>query len=259
MGQLLITFDDLISFYKDENKAKKSLEQYRYWFPVYDSTTLSGLIADLMCDGHLQGEPWWRFDYTYKHSKEKDRFENEVYALFKIKGRGRPCTTNKYSTTFNYGVNCKPLARLLYLCGVPSGNKVLTKYSIPLWILNNKENFRRFVQRFFTCEGSVWGGASPGIRVEIWKEVSIMNNCIELLDSISNHLEKFFNIKTTRTFTTKAKNIRKDGNITKPLRIYIKRKDSIITFHREIRFEDKNKQNKLTNIIRIKKWDETGR
>jgi len=256
-GQLLITSNDVLKLYKSNAKAKKQLYRYKSWFPLIGSKKLSGVVADLMCDGHLQGDPWWRFDYTFKLFEEKNRFENEIFSLFGIKGRARPCTTNKFSKTFNYGVNCRPLARLLCLCGVPSGNKVLTKYSIPHWILNDKENFRRFVQRFFTCEGTAWGGTSPGIRIEVWKKISIMDNCKDMLDTISIYLDKFFKIKTTRTFTTKSQNKRKDGNITKPLRIHIKRKDSIITFHNEIGFEDKAKQKKLINII--KTWDGKGR
>lgn len=256
MGQLLNT-KEILNFYKLPERGERILRKYNHWFPIEPSERLAGIIADLMCDGHLQGEPYWRFDYTFKLNKEKERFENEIYSLFKIKGKSRPCKTNKFSKTFNYGVNCKLLARVLYLCGVPAGNKVLTKYSIPVWILNDKENFRRFTQRLFTCEGTAWGGPSPGIRIEIWKEVSIMNNCRKMLETISIYLEKFFRIKTTKVFTTKSQNKRKDGNITKPLRICIKRKDSIIKFYNEIGFEDKIKQQKLRNMV--KTWDGLGR
>lgn len=248
-GLLLITYKDLFKLYKSEPKAKIALEKYNFWFPAIGSPQLAGLVADLMCDGHLQGDPWWRFDYTFKFFDEKKRFENELYSLFKIKGRARQCTTNKLSKTFNYGVNCRQLARLLNLCGVPFGNKVYKSYSVPEWILSDRENFRRFVQRAFSCEGTVWTGNNPGIRLEFWKEESLLDSGKKFLGAISFYLYKYFKIQTTNVFTGASQNVHKDGSITKPLKFNIKRKESIINFHKEIGFENNHKQLKLKEIV----------
>ena len=255
-GQLLITYKDLLNLYMNEEIGNLYIRKYKKWFPILGSVELSGIIADLMSDGHLQGKPRWRFDYTYKNEDEKERFEKELISLFNIKGKSRPCTTNKFSKTYNYGVNCKALGRVMYLCGVPTGNKVLKKYSIPKWILDDREFFRRFIQRLFTCEGTVWEGKSPGIRIELWKEVSILKNLAKMLKSISFYLNKHFNIITTEVFTTKDHNMRKDGAITKPIRMHIKRKASIIKFHNEIGFEDKVKSKKLSRVVN--KWGHWG-
>ena len=47
------------------------------------------------------------------------RFAREIYNLFKVKEKVMNCKTNHYGT-MNYGVNCKPLVRVLKLIGVPS-------------------------------------------------------------------------------------------------------------------------------------------
>ncbi|MBI5060694.1 MAG: hypothetical protein HZB67_00090, partial [Candidatus Aenigmarchaeota archaeon] len=90
-GQILITYKDMFKMYKTKGRAKLALYPYQFWFPIKSSPSLAGLVADLMCDGHLQGDPMWRFDYTFKFFGEKCRFENVLYELFKIKGKERPC------------------------------------------------------------------------------------------------------------------------------------------------------------------------
>jgi hypothetical protein len=248
MGRLL-SLESVVKTYKSKESANKALSPYSHWFPIKESERLSGIVADLIGDGHLQGEPKWRIDYTSKDCAELERFGNQIYYLFGVKGKPRSCTTNKFSKSFNYGINCKPLARVLFLCGVPSGNKVLREFRVPKWILKDKDNFREFARRLFTCEGSVWLGSSYGVKIEMWKHEEIFNNGIEFFNQIKHGLDIHFGIKTTKVFTIKDWNMRKDGKITKALRLYIKRKDSLYKFYRYIGFENKGKQNKLKELL----------
>ena len=50
---------------------------------------LAGIVADIMGDGHLQGPPKWRMDYTSKDITELERFNNEIKGLFGYSGKIR--------------------------------------------------------------------------------------------------------------------------------------------------------------------------
>lgn len=245
---VLITFNDIRREYASLSRESASLRKYSYIFPIEASESLAGVIADLLGDGHLQKKSAWRFDYTSKDKKELLRFENELYKLFKIKGKIRKCYGNKWKTSYNYGVNNSVLARAIYLCGVPFGAKVAKKFRVPKWIMQNKNYFRFFVRRLFACEGYVWHGPSPGIGINMWKKTYLKNNGATFFNDIKSGLWKFFSIKTTKVFTYKARSNNKDGD-TIPLKFYIKRKESIRKFYDHIGFGSKEKQFKLRLLV----------
>jgi intein-encoded DNA endonuclease-like protein len=83
-----------------------------------------------------------------------------------------------------------------------------------------------------------------------------MNKSIDLLESgsifffqIKDGLEKHFGIKSTNSFTDNRVVVRKDGIKTKPIRLKIKRRQSVQKFATLIGFEDKVKQKKLLKAI----------
>ena len=99
---VILRYKDILPLYKTRGYRLKELEKYKFWFPISHSEKLAGIIADLICDGHLQGDPKWRIDYTSKSKKEIRRFSRELFYLFKIKGKIRKCNTNKFALTYNY-------------------------------------------------------------------------------------------------------------------------------------------------------------
>ena len=103
----------------------------------------------------------------------------------------------------------------------------------------------------FTCEGTIWLENSPGIGLAMWKNKNLKQDGVFFLNSLRIGLKKFFNIQTTRIFSY---SVPKDFK-TVPLKFYIKRKDSIIKFYKEIGFEHTEKQLKLVNLIR--KWGQS--
>jgi len=246
-NKVLLNFEDVLNTYKLKERGVKALKNYRYWFPLMPSVGLAGIVADLMGDGHLQGKPNWRLDYTSKYTEELKRFENEVFILFGLKGKIRDCKTNKYNTK-NLGINTKPLGRVLKLIGVPTGAKVLTAFSVPQWILNDKELFSRFVNRLFSCEGCV-DVPSKGIELKMYKSLALIENGIKFFEEIKEQLDKYFGIKTTRPFLEGRTNIRKDGIVTKGIRLKIKNRESLVNFRRYVGFEDKEKADKLDKLV----------
>ena len=249
----LLKAGDLFKLYKSKFYGLKAINNHSEWFPIFASPQLAGIVADLMGDGHLQGEPKWRLDYTSKRKKELRRFGKEIFKLFFVKGKIRPCNGNKWGTSFNYGVNCKPLARVFYLLGVPIGRKIKKEFLIPEWILNDKECFRMFIMRLFDCEGCVSvEGSSSFISIEMWKAEEHLDNGIEFFKEIKSGLKKHFDIQTTNIFLNGVVSVKKDGSRVRGIRLRIKRFKSLVNFYKEIGFDNQQKQNKLIKVLKIK-------
>jgi hypothetical protein len=244
--EVLVDFDTVLSSYSSVYHGKIALSRYKNWFPIMPSSKLAGIIADLMGDGHLQNFPKLRIDYTSKSINELNRFNNEIKSLFGVSGKIRKCKTNNYGT-MNLGINNKPLARVLKLICVPTGQKVLKDFMIPGWILENKHFFSRFINRLFCCEAHV-DLSSKCIDIKMYKSRENMKSGILFFEQIKNNLEKHFNIKSTKPFLTKF-HIRKDGKEIIGVRLKIKNMVSLQRFHKFIGFDNKEKMKRLSQII----------
>lgn len=246
---VILRYRDLLKTYKTRGYRIGHLEKYKYLFPLKASPVLAGIVGDLMGDGHLQGDPKWRMDFTSKSINELKRFEKEIKYLFDKTGKIRRCVTNKYATTYNLAINSSPVARILFLCGVPPGQKVLTSFKIPRWIQEDKRCFRRFCQRFFSCEGGIMHESNrryPQIRLDFWKSENLITNGQEFIEDMGNCMHRYFDI-TSKVIIQKKSNLRKDGVITRPIRIYLFN-ESVVKFCKEIGFEG-NKQKSLKALI----------
>lgn len=248
MGQILI-YSDFLNTYKTRGYRINHLKKYEKLFPIKSNPLLAGIVADLICDGHLQGNPIWRADFTSKNKKDLYYFNRRLYSLFKIKGKIRKCTSNTFGKSFNLGVNCSPVARILFLCGVPPGQKVLSSFDIPYWIKEDKECFREFCKRSFTCEGGIMhekNRKTPQVRISMWKDEKIIEDGIKFMNSLSEGMKKYFDIQTTITLP-KSKCIRKDNIKTTAIKMYICGV-SVKKFYEEIGF-DGSKQQSLKALL----------
>ncbi len=241
-----ITFNEVLGTYRSKEAGIKALAKYGYWFPVPLTPRVAGIVADLMGDGHLQHPPMWRMDYTSASVDELQRFNQEIKDLFGFSGYVRPCTTNAWGKSYLLAVSCKPLGRVMSLCGVPPGAKVLTPFNIPLWITEDKECFRRFIMRLFDCEGTV--DKDIGLELRMWKEQSLLEKGIHFFENIKSNLLIHFDIKTTNVFLG-GKNLRKDGKETREMKLKVRKHSEVIKFAQEIGFEDKVKQERLQSIV----------
>ena len=199
-----------------------------------------------MGDGHLQGGTHWQIFFTSKSENELLRFEREIFGLFSVKGKIYLCTTNKYGT-MNYAVLCAPLARVLHLLGVPKGDKVSQNYEIPGWVLRDKECFRRFVQRYFDCEGSV-DPVHGSIRMNMYKVDACLESGFSFMDDIRGGLLTYFDIITSQSFLGGGHSTRKDGSCSHEITIKIKRKRAILLFQQFIGFETPHKKERLAKL-----------
>ncbi|VVC00206.1 Uncharacterised protein [uncultured archaeon] len=244
LGEVLLDFDEFAASY--EKPYLFDFNRVRHWFPLSASEDFAGLIGDLMGDGHLQAKPKWRLDFTSNSAEELQRFGYVVKNLFGVDGKIRACTTNCYGT-MNYGVNCKPLARLMVLCGVPSGSKPDKVYQIPKWILGNKAYFRKFVSRYFTCEGSV--DMHGAISLAIFKEESLVENGIGFLSDIRLGLDRFFDVQTEKPFLWSRLSYRKEKPPSRGIVLKIRRRRSLLAFYKNVGFESLEKNLKLNALL----------
>lgn len=242
----LVNLSQLAKTYRGPNKLKFD-NRVKNWLPLYPSPELAGLVADLMADGHLQGPPKWRFDYCSKSSEELHRFEKVLYSSFRMKGKVRDCTTNNYGTK-NYGVNCRPLAKILFLVGVPHGNKVVKRYLIPRWVLEDKECFTYFVRRYFDCEGCVDLSRNE-LKIELYKSTEFVENALLFLNQMKHGLFQYFEINTMRPFLLSNKIKRKHGAVVQGARLKISRKSNLQKFYENINFDTPYKRKALELAI----------
>ncbi len=248
MRTMKVHYKNIIDAYKTDRWKAEFVKRYGDLFPIRPNYQVAGIVADLMGDGHLQGSPKWRLDYTSKYIAELERFGNEFYVLFRIRGKYRPCTGNKFGKTYTYSINNKPFAKLFYLLGVPAGAKVLQQFLIPSWIIKDRKNFGRFVNRLFSCEASV-DLKNRCIELQMYKAEEKLKNGLLFFRQIKQMLKEHFGIETTNPFLEKRRNKRKDGVITKAIRMKIKRRDAIIKYSSFIGFDDKQKKEKLKAIV----------
>ena len=72
----------MLGTYKTRSHRIRHLKDYEKFFPIKKSEVLAGIFGDLICDGHLQGHPKWRFDFTSKDKKELEYFEGRIFSIF---------------------------------------------------------------------------------------------------------------------------------------------------------------------------------
>ena len=246
-NKVLLKLNDVLKTYKNRDAGIKALLKYKYWFPIKASPELAGIVADLMGDGHLQGTPKWRLDYSSKSVQELDRSNRIIFTLFGIKGKIRDCKTNMYKT-MNLGINNKPLARVLMLLGVPVGPKVFTKFGIPNWVLEDKVCFARFVNRLFSCEGSV-DVKGRCIEINMHKSVTMLDDGLTFFNQIKDGLDRYYGIKSTNPFVRNPICLRKDGKQTQGVVLKIKRRESVVCFEKFIGLDEPDKDRKLKTLV----------
>jgi intein/homing endonuclease len=231
--------------------GEKYTRLHQNWFPIVSSPQLSGMVSDLMCDGHLQ-DSRWRLDFCSKDTSELRRFGKVIFDNFGLRGKIRECTGNRFGETYLYGVNNKLFSRILNKIGVPSGSKVNNRYVIPSWIIRDRECFREFVRRYFTCEGTVSiEGGNSFIEVVMAKSELILDSGFLFLNQMKRGLRHHFDIETMKIFKS-GRNFRKDGTSSINLKLRIKKLEDMRKFYSMVGFGEKRKQDKLKKALKLK-------
>ena len=251
MKRVVVSGADYLSTFKNYKLGLLSLKKYDKLFPVYGSSALAGIVADITGDGHL-GRGLVQF--ISKDKNNAIRFRNEVAGIFGIDGKIRRSPSNKIVWECLIGGNA--FSKILRLCGAPYGEKVMTVFYVPEWIFTGDKNIKkRYIQRLFDCEGSVvfQGQKRIIIKIKLHKSSSLIKNHLEFLNQL-RYLLSDFGIKTTNPFVS-GYTKRKDGIITigYEFQLYGTRKNltSIMNFRKNIDFETKCKRERLIKYLNV--------
>ena len=252
MRKIIVDKENYLSTFKNHKLGLYSLEKYEKWFPVYSSPKLAGIIADITADGHL-GKGLVQF--ISKDRNNVVRFKNEVFELFGLHGLIRKSPSNKKILECLICRNA--FCKVLNMCGVPSGDKVTKEFYVPKWVTEGSiEIKKRYIQRFFDCEGSVVlqkNKQRVHVIFKMHKSTELVKNHLDFLNQIRIILSDF-GVKTTNP-STAGYTKRKDGKITVgyEFRFYGTRKnfDSILNFKNNINFESAEKLDRLERYLNI--------
>ncbi|HLC60454.1 MAG TPA: hypothetical protein VJJ52_03415 [Candidatus Nanoarchaeia archaeon] len=255
---ILVTLEDLKGIYKNNN-CKKFLKYAleRKIIPLKASPELAQICGHLIGDGHLRISKTKNNGGTVRFFGEPEKLTEIAKIYEKISGR-RINLIRKYSREgFQLDVVDSIFARCLNKIGVPSGDKVLTNFKVPYWIMNGeKEIKRKFLQALFDDElEGIHKGATyswKGLRLRMNKSQELIPAGLEFFNQIRLILNEF-NIETT---DAKAYNpiscIRQSGICTYQIVFRIKNQiDNRRRFYEEIGFiYSKRKQEKLIESLK---------
>ncbi|MBI2580035.1 MAG: hypothetical protein HYW27_03980 [Candidatus Aenigmarchaeota archaeon] len=249
MNSILVTKKDFINSYENKKLGEFAIKKKNISFPLKPSKELAGIVGDLISDGHIGSH---MVIYSSNNIENLNDFGRRIRKIFNVKYKIRSVITNTYGVKSLYVFDATVL-RILKLCGVPEGNKVLQEYQIPLWITNKDEFMIEFLRRMFSNDGCVTHNENRiKIKIMFHKSEKILEDNYKFLDSIRLFLSKY-DIKSTNIYKCGIYH-RKDGIKTVGLGFEIQGTknniNSALNFYHKIGFSDKTKSNKLENFIK---------
>jgi len=147
------------------------------------------------------------------------------------------------------------LARLLVAMGAPIGDKIITPFLLPKWLLNsNDKTISQFLGVLFANELTTpileKRRSIKAIRFSMNKHEKYINFGIEFMKQIKKLLNNL-NVKTTNIKTAESDK-RKDGNSYKIYFRIMNNGINLLRFHKNLYFfYAKKKQRKIDSIVNI--------
>jgi hypothetical protein len=183
---------------------------------------MAKIAAYLVSDGHIYKD-LSAFFLSSKYLAPLKDFEEIIENKFGIKGKYKLNYTGTNKVTHIYIVFNTAICKELVKLGIPNGEKVAKKFSIPSWIRKDKELTREYLKILFFCEGSKYKHSKNKeiIKINFHKEESRLADGVKFVDSIKKLLNAYFNIETSNIWIIKGNN-KKDGTITKQINLYVK-------------------------------------
>ncbi len=211
---------DFRNCYKLQKFADRAIQKFNLKFPIQLNSNFVKIVSFLTFDGHLTPNNSMII-FTAGSIDKLEEIIRISEERFTIKGKIRKIETNTFGTSYEYRICCKPIGKLLEILGVPAGNKVLKKFNVPSWIIQNKEFSFNYLKVAFECEGSLW---KENKRTQIAFRIHKDENLIEDGRNFLNTMRKMLldmGIETTNVWVVKG-NKRKDGNTTVGMQFRIK-------------------------------------
>ena len=184
---------------------------------------LSVLVAFLTGDGHMHKTT---LSFFLREKEDADKFQEYLKSKLKNKYVKLFYIKNVYRVEFYNSF----LINLLTKIGAVEGNKVYSEFSVPNWILNGLEKIKKlYLATLIGNEGSSPVEGKHRIQFVMCKNERHLKNLVLFLNQI-RHMLYHFGIKTSHIQVRKQKGRQFYG------RFYIKGRESIIRFYKDIGF-----------------------
>lgn len=255
--KIIVSKEKFIKSYYRKFYGIEALQQIKQ-LPLFSSKELAELVGYVLSDGSLEHSYNKIYRATGIDFISPDKLiKREIILIldkiFKVKPKG-----HYFRDTPGLRLRNPPyVARALWLCGIPMGDKAIQEYDIPSWIKNGiKEIKSSFLRAYFDGDGSKpykfnRSKASFGIRLTLNKTQDKIRSGIQFLNSIKKMLKEF-GIESLGPYQRKIC-FRKNGIKTIMLELVICRQTSILNFYRYINFNKPEKKKVLdlcvNNII----------
>jgi len=209
--------------------------------PILSSPGLASLVGHGLGDGHLAEDRC--FEYTNKEISLHNEVSRTIYRIFSAdKFSERKCTGATLIRRYNVIVG-----NILYLAGVPRGNKIVQPFFIRSWILNGSVEIKKaLIRALFDDEGTVKVSGRE-MLIKFSKNERYIDSLQKFMEQIKQLLEDL---------DIEATSIRKENIVigkngrTIQLVLGIHGYKNFIRFFEEIGFHHKQKQEKLEKMIK---------
>ena len=252
-GKYLATIEDIKEKYSLNHSSKERLNE-RKFLPLKPSPLLANICAHLIGDGSIKfrnkNQGAIRF---YGELEKLVRIQEDFEKLFgkkpKLLKRKRPSETG-----FKIDQTDTNIVRILVFIGVPPGEKVLSAFIVPKWIMSGHQEVKRAFLRGL-CDDELEGlyrekgkeNTWHGLKFKMSKKKALLKEHV-LFKMQLKKLFQTFKIETSEVKIAHNQTfLRKDGNVTCPAYFRIgNKKDNRKRFFKEIGFQrEKRKQQQL--------------
>ncbi len=193
----ILELDDIYKTYTGSvpNKAK---EAFREWLPLVQGSNLAHefayLVAKIMGDGHLDNH--FTVKLVSSKSESLDFIKELLIKKCSIQRQQIKLYRRDHSpTTHLLQINNSAFGRTLHALGAPKGNKTLTPFKIPKWIIESKESSRIFLQGLLEDELTTVKIERKSyvnkLRFNMRKIPSLRASLMEFLSQVKERIESF--------------------------------------------------------------------
>ncbi len=249
---IIVSKEKFLNSYKIKGYGNRAIKQID-WLPINASKELAELAGYILSDGSIEHSYDGRYgprgiDFITPDKVIQQRIIYILHKNFKAKPK-----SHYFRDTPGLRIRNANLARVLWLCGVPMGDKAIQKYDIPIWIKNGTKDIKSaFLRAYLDGDGSTpykiyKSKASFGIRLTLNKTEDKIKSGIEFLNSFQGILREF-HIESLGPYQRKIC-FRKNGVKTIMLEIIICRQNSILNFSKYISFTKPEKKKVLDECV----------
>lgn len=242
------------SEYLIANKDCRPTSQFmKETFPFKASSFLAEVAAALLTDGHLELCKGTRPKKVIFYS---DDFENIKWfnmtfkKIFGIEGKTVEYIPfsgfDQSSSSYKVVVNNAHISRLLYMIGIPGGDKTKKEFDIPLWIKTGTSEVKaNFLQKLFDFDGSI--PVKKNGRRSVW---AIQFSTTKRNEYLSSGFQFCKSIQALlKEFDIDSRIYRHNKEDRSVLIINIGNQKSIVNYARHIGYGDLKKRKRMTEAV----------